>query len=273
MSCLSTIILNTKSPATVQSMCRDLQALGVKPGMTLVVHSSLSSLGYVIGGAVAVILALQEVLGASGTLAMPTHSGDLTDPACWSNPPVPADWHDLMRHEMPPFSADLTPTAFLGVIPECFRSQRGTLRSDHPSVSWAARGPNAELVTDNHQLSMSQGETSPLGRMYDSDAHVLLLGVDYACNTCFHLAEYRCQHAARKRCTRGAPVSSAERQGWTTYDDIYWYEDDFPDIGTAYESQPDSVALASMAQASSRLFPLRKAVDFAVEWMNHHRTS
>jgi aminoglycoside 3-N-acetyltransferase len=53
---------------------------------------------------------------------------------------------------------------------------------------------------------MSQGEASPLARLYDLDAWVLLLGVGYQRNTCFHLAEYRCRFAAHEACRRGAPI-------------------------------------------------------------------
>jgi len=63
-------------PITVDSLKEDLTELGVTPGMVLLVHSSLSSLGFVSGGPVAVILALEEVLGPKGTLIMPTHSGN-----------------------------------------------------------------------------------------------------------------------------------------------------------------------------------------------------
>ncbi len=65
------VVQNTKIPATNESLQTDLRALGVGAGMVLLVHSSLSAMGWVCGGAVAVILALQEVLGASGTLVMP----------------------------------------------------------------------------------------------------------------------------------------------------------------------------------------------------------
>src|SRR5512136_2153792 len=133
-------------PATVESLRADLAALGVEPGLTLLLHSSLSSLGWVCGGPVAVILALEAAIGPDGTLVMPTYSDDLSEPSYWKNPSVPEAWWATIRQTMPPYDVDMTPTRGVGVIPECFRNRAGTRRSPHPSDSFAARGLRAEMI-------------------------------------------------------------------------------------------------------------------------------
>ncbi|MFM8530409.1 MAG: AAC(3) family N-acetyltransferase, partial [Ilumatobacteraceae bacterium] len=91
----------TTTPATVGSLVRDLRALGVELGDVLVVHSSLNALGWVAGGAAAVVDALLESVGPAGTVTMPSHSGDWSHPEGWSNPPVPREWWDAIVHERP----------------------------------------------------------------------------------------------------------------------------------------------------------------------------
>lgn len=84
---------------TRETIARDLEALGLKKGMLVLVHSSLKSLGWVCGGQLAVIQALQDVVTEAGTIIMPTHSADLTDPAEWCNPPVPDEWCQKSSHK------------------------------------------------------------------------------------------------------------------------------------------------------------------------------
>ena len=57
-----------------------LKEVGLKSGDTVMVHTSLGKMGYVCGGAQAVIEALMEVVGDSGTIMMPTQSWKNLDP-------------------------------------------------------------------------------------------------------------------------------------------------------------------------------------------------
>src|ERR1700757_4146836 len=104
MSSEAKVIENTKGlPATSRSIIEDLVSLGIRRGNVLLIHSSLSALGWVCGGAPAVIYALLDTLGATGTLAMPTHSTHLTDPATWTSPPVPDSWWQIIREQTLPY--------------------------------------------------------------------------------------------------------------------------------------------------------------------------
>ncbi|MCB9422194.1 MAG: AAC(3) family N-acetyltransferase [Ardenticatenaceae bacterium] len=262
-------IQGINSPRTRRSLADDLRQLDIKPGMTVLVHSSLKSIGWVNGGPVTVIQALQDVLTSAGTLVMPSHSGDLSDPAHWQNPPIPQDWHELVRQTMPAFEPALTPTRGMGRIAELFRTWPDVQRSSHPQVSFAAWGQQARFVTDNHGLSNSLGEKSPLARVYDLAGYVLLLGVGYDSNTSFHLAEYRANR--NQPFKTGAPVLRNGRSHWTPYDDIEFNDDLFPQIGAEMEAQTDIVTIGQAGSAACRFYPQKPGVDFAVNWLtNYH---
>ena len=57
-----------------------LKRLDVQRGQNIMVHASLSSIGYVCGGAQSVIEALLESTGEQGTIVMPTQSWKNLDP-------------------------------------------------------------------------------------------------------------------------------------------------------------------------------------------------
>ena len=267
------VVRKTETLATVESLQADFKALGIEKGMVLLVHSSLSAIGWVCGGAVAVIIALQEVLGETGTLVMPTHSTDLSDPSQWENPPVPESWWQTIRETMPAYDPDLTPTRSMGKIVETFRKGKGVLRSAHPQRSFCAYGPQASYITDNHALAFGFGEHSPLARIYDVRGSVLLLGVGHSNNTSIHLAEYRADFPTKRIVQESAPVSQAGSRTWTTFEDIDVDASDFDRIGEDFlhSDAGKIVQHGKVGNANCQLMPQRAVVDFAVGWLENNR--
>ena len=94
----------------------DLASIGVVPGMTLLVHSSLSSTGWVVGGAPSVVRALLHVLGDTGTLVMPASTPHCADSATWAGPRVPEVWLAEVREHLPIFDPRMTAAACFAVI-------------------------------------------------------------------------------------------------------------------------------------------------------------
>lgn len=265
------IVERTDSPRTTATLARDLRALGVKRGTTLMVHSSLSSIGWVAGNALAVIHALDKALGPDGTLVMPAHSGEHSDPARWENPPVPKEWWPVIRREWPAFDPAQTPTRAMGAIAECFRTLPGVLRSNHPQESVAARGPNASAIVDHHALDYGMGEGSPLARLYELDASILLIGVGYRNCTAAHLAEYRADWPGKTDARDGAPMLVDGKRRWVRFVDVDGSDEDFDALGASFEHATSAVRTGPIGSAPSRLFPMRALVDFAVEWLRDNR--
>ncbi|MBC9724725.1 aminoglycoside N(3)-acetyltransferase [Streptomyces sp. TRM68367] len=249
---------------TRATLTEDLRTLGVRPGETLLAHSSLSSLGWVCGGPVAVVQGLLDALGPDGTLVVPAQSADLSDPAWWQYPPVPQEWWETIRATMPVYDPRLTPTRGVGVIPETVRTWPGALRSTHPQTSFAAVGPRAREVTEEHAPDCRLGEHSPLAKLERLGARVLLLGAGYDACTSFHLAEYRIP----------SPLVAVGRpgpEGWETVTEVSISSDGFEELGRDFERDRPVVVRGKVGAADVRLFPVADAVDYAERWLPPRR--
>lgn len=264
------IVQVTPTPRTNESLAQDLRQLGLKAGMALIMHSSLSALGWVCGGPVAVVQAVMDVVTAEGTIVMPTQTGDYTDPAQWQNPPVPREWWPIIYEHMPAFDPQVTPSYHMGQIVETFRTWPGTLRSNHPLLSFAAWGKNARQITENQALDYGLGEKSPLARIYELDGWILLLGVGHDSNTSLHLAEYRAPDG--EATLQGSPIYEDGQRVWKSYRDIELNADLFPEIGRAYEEETGAVTIGQVGSATARLLRQRPAVDYAVQWFTSYRS-
>ena len=151
-----------------------------------------------------------------------------------------------------------------GSGPEVLRTWPGAWRSDHPHLSFAAVGPDGSRITARHELADGLGEGSPLARLYELSALVLLLGVGHDRNTSLHLAQYRSGRAARVR--QSGPVGAHGARRWTSWDDLDLDTDDFDALGAELELS-DLVQLGTVGRATTRLMSQRHVVDHAVAWL------
>ena len=243
---------------------------GVCKGQTIMVHTSLSSLGYVCGGAQTVIEALIHCVGKEGTIMMPTQSWKNLDPKTGVYWQEPEEWWDVIRENIPAYDKRITPTNTMGAVAEMFRQWQGTLRSDHPARSVAAWGRHAEYLTENHDLSNIFGEGSPIGKLYELDGYVLLIGVGYDKNTSLHLADVRAEYPGKHMVTESSAVMENGQRIWKSYETLAVDGEDFEEIGKAFE-QTGQVKHAKLGCAALSMMSQRALVDFAVKWMEENR--
>lgn len=257
------------APHTVESLAADLRLLGVSAGDVLVLHASKRSLGFVAGGTQAVIEAFLDVLGPDGTLVVPTHTSDNSEPSEWRNPPVPEEWWPAIR-QAPGFDPARTPASrWMGAIAENVRTWPDSLRSNHPQVSFAALGARAADVVADHVLDDGLGERSPLGAVNRLDGKVLLLGCGYNTNTSLHLAE--CRQTVPPRSVAGASIRQADGMSqWVTWTEVDTREDDFGEVGAAFE-EAGGATVGRVGEATARLMSQRALVAFATEWFAANR--
>jgi aminoglycoside 3-N-acetyltransferase len=162
-------------PVPAADIARDLRTLGLGPGDVVLVHSSLSRIGNVPGGADAVVDAFLDVLGAAGTLAVPTF-------------PFRGSMLAYVRSD-PLFDVETTPS-LMGAITEALRRRRAARRSLEPTHPVAAIGAHAGRLLDDHLNAQgSCDEHSPLYQLALTGGYVLLLGVDFRTCTLLHTAE------------------------------------------------------------------------------------
>ena len=261
----ASLVARTETPKTRASLAEDLHEIGVTAGQVVVLHSSLKAIGWVAGGPVAVLLAFQDVLTEAGTLMVPTHTSDRTDPAGWRSPPVPANWVPIIRESVPAFDPALTPSRDMGIIAETLRTWPKVHRSQHPHVSFAAWGHLAEEITSNHALAWSMGEGSPLARAYSAGAMTLLLGTRNC--TSLHLAEAFSGTASL--CTQAAAVYQNGVRAWVEFPDWIYSTEQFPEVLDAF-CATEGIRPGKVGDAETLLLDQRALVDYATDFFRHH---
>ncbi|MFJ7279490.1 aminoglycoside N(3)-acetyltransferase [Kitasatospora sp. NPDC098663] len=251
----------TDTALTAGGLAAGFAQLGVRPGMVVHVEASLRALGPVDGGAATVADALLHVLGPGGTLvaytATPENSATSRIHQTATAGLTPAETA-AYRARMPRFDPATTPCSpTMGALSEEIRTRPGALRSRHPQTSWTALGRHAHEITAHHPLTSHLGPESPLGRLYDLDARVLMLGVPMDRFTAFHLADQRMPDVPLREYRCVGP------DGWLTFrapelDDLH-----FADLGTQVLAAATGITTTRLGTTDCRLVPVREAVDLA----------
>jgi aminoglycoside N3'-acetyltransferase len=154
-----------------------LSELPLPDGSIVLIHSAMSKLGFIEGGATTIVEALCDVIvkGRNSTVAMPTFT-------------MIGGMADTLRVGTV-FDIVNTPSG-TGRITEVFRKRLGARRSLHPTHSVAAIGPRASWLVDGHHLDVfAFGPCSPFGRLLEADGFILGLGVDLGPVTFYHVVE------------------------------------------------------------------------------------
>lgn len=258
-------ILNTPDFQSKETLKLQFQKLGITAGDHLMVHSSLKSIGWVAGGAQAVVEALMEVVTPQGTLVMPSQSADNSDPVYWMAPPIPENWHQPTRDEMPAYDPHLTNMRGMGKIPECMHRHPSTIRSPHPTHSFIAWGRFAEEWMHEHPLDDSFGLTSPLGKMMHQDVKILFIGTNFDSCTALHYAEF--VQPNRTTSPQGAAMFVNGVRQWVAYECVDMDSDRFPDIAKDF---PGAITKGMLGQASVQLTAMQPLVEFATRWLTDH---
>lgn len=256
-------IARSSGPITQARLVVDFQRLGITPGMTLLVHASLSRIGWVCGGARTVIESLIQTLGPEGTIVMPAQSSELSDPSGWCDPPVPESWWETIRATMPPYDPHLTPTRGVGQIAETFRTWPGAQRSLHPQVSFSAFGPGAADILVRQPMEDPFGAQSPLAALSDRGAQVLMIGTGWETCTGLHLAE-RLAQPDGPTFQDGTCITVEEERRWVRLCLPETQPERFVPFGAKLDGS-DLLRHGHIGSAASRLFPLAPAIQMAVE--------
>lgn len=181
--------------------------VGVETGDVLFFHSSLKSMGHVVGGPDAVIDGFADVVGPTGTVAVPT----LCNWAPGEQSLVLERW-DVA-----------TSPSYVGALTEALRLRPDAVRSDHPTHSVAAIGARAEGLTANHGASglrpspytpQAFAHESPWQRLVDWNAAYCFIGVTFHVCTMVHFVEANLAERALERIGERREEMAAELAGW-----------------------------------------------------------
>ncbi len=237
------------------------------------VHSSMRSVGPILGGPNEMIESLLESVGSSGTVMMYVDWEDGAQRYTRADRETPLS--PARRDAWPAFDpAKARADRSYGILPEFLRTWPGARRSGNPGASVAAVGARAEWICADHPLNYGYGPGSPLAKLVEARGRVLLLGSPLENVTLLHFSE----HVARlpnkrviryhEKLLRDGRPEWVEIEEFDTADPVVDAapEDHFDRLMRAYLEQV-AVSTGSVGKARAYLFDAEPLHLFAVSWL------
>jgi aminoglycoside 3-N-acetyltransferase len=262
-------------PITRSKLVTDLKKLGVTSGDTIMLHVSVKSMGWIVGGPDIVIQALLDVLGKKGTLMM--YVG-------WEDSPYDfAHWSEVIQRaylkECPPFyPARSRAYRKWSILTEYLRTWPGAFRSSNPEASCAVIGAKARWLTKNHPLQYGYGPGSPLAKICEAKGKVLLLGAPLNTITLLHYAEHIANVPNKLIVRYKMPILRDKKRVWVDIEEFDTCGNILLGAGEYFELIPREYLSSGkgwsgkVGAAQSYLFDADDFVKFAVKWLERKYT-
>ncbi len=265
-----------KPPLTRRELRKHLAEIGVAPGDVIMIHAALRRVGPMMNGPDALIGALLDSLGPTGTLAVYTDwdacYDDLLD---FSGADEIARVPERFRADIPPFDPKTSRARRdNGAIAEFIRTTPGAVRSLSSGASVAAIGAKAEWLIADHALNYGYGENSPFAKIVQAGGKVLMVGAPLDTMTILHHAEHKARIGGKRVLRVEVPFWQGGAVEWRTIEEfdtgnpvVAGLADDyFRLIVEEFLATSRDSRRGFIGAAPSVLVPARDVVEFAVAW-------
>jgi len=202
---------------TKKELIQNIESMKIDPYGTLLVHSSMKSIGDVKGGADTILDVFSEYM-KDGLLLFPTHSWKFIH-------------YDAQK---PVFDVRGTPSC-VGILGNLFMKREGVLRSLHPTHSVAALGKSAADYISGEELAITPCPASGCwGKLYSHHATILFLGCTLRSNTFIHHVEEKNNIPDRVR-TDTYRIKIIDENGHEHFTDMHAHHSSAGDISENYD--------------------------------------
>ncbi len=259
-------ITTEKSIVDYYDIIDALEELCINSGDNIIVHCSLSKIGYLIGGVETLYRALKFRIGLSGNIIVPSQSIELSHPKTWRYPPLKKQFINKVSDGILGYDSQTTPVSpSLGVFCEYITMLKDTVRTQHPLYSFAINGKDSKKISKFQNLDLPFGSNSPLDWLYQNNGKILMIGTDFETNTSIHLAESK---VFKANIIEEGKIRKKGRDEWVKFKNVELGKyDDYTDIERIYlHKYMDFYKVKGIGNTSIRIFCLKSVVDFCIEY-------